>query len=225
MVVTAWIFGHEICALIDSGATRNFISLAGVTKCGLKVESHNTFLELGDGKKVLSKGRTVGVPVVTAGYSMKIDLTVYSLLHNVDLVLGMTWLITADPLIRWNTGTVYLPNFVSSFQRIMGEWLDRQVKVGTVKVLSTNGELKSLRKPSETASLKILKSPAFWAVKSTQTKNSWRSSCAQGDTVTAKCFEMHHPSFGMLKVQKLSYNIALPNSSTDGATGYDLCAS
>ena len=56
MVVPARIFGREICALIDSGATRNFISPAGVTQCGLTVKSHNTFLELGDGKKVLSRG-------------------------------------------------------------------------------------------------------------------------------------------------------------------------
>ena len=78
LVVPAQIFGHEICALINSGATHNFISPADVTKCGLKVELHNTFLELGDGTKVLSRGRTIDVPVVTAGYSMKIDLTVCS---------------------------------------------------------------------------------------------------------------------------------------------------
>ena len=161
LVVPARIFGHEIHALIDSGATRNFISPAGVTKCGLNVESHNTFLELGDGTKVLSRGRAVDVPIVTAGYSQKTDLTVCSLLHNVDLVLGMTWLVEADPLIRWSTGTVYLPDSITSFQRIMGDWLDKQVKVGTVKVLSTNEELESLRKPSNTASLQILKSQNF----------------------------------------------------------------
>ena len=48
LVVPARIFGSEERALIDSGATRNFISPAGVTQCGLNVESHNTFLELGD---------------------------------------------------------------------------------------------------------------------------------------------------------------------------------
>ena len=68
MIVPARIFGREIRALIDSGATRNFISPAGVTQCGLTVESHNTFLELGDGKKVLSRGRAVDVPVVTSGF-------------------------------------------------------------------------------------------------------------------------------------------------------------
>ena len=56
LVEPARIFSHEVRALIDSGATQNFISPAGVTQCGLIVESHNTFLELGDGKKVSSRG-------------------------------------------------------------------------------------------------------------------------------------------------------------------------
>ena len=225
LIVPARIFGHEVRALIDSGATRNFISPAGVTKCGLSVESHNTFLELGDGKKVLSRGRAVDVPVVTSGYTMRTNLTVSNLLHGVDVVLGMTWLKVADPLIRWSTGQMYIPDSISSFQRIMGQWLDKQVKVGTVRVLSTNEQLESLKQPSETASIEMLKSPKFWAVKTTETQNSWRSSHAQGNAPTAKFFEMTHPSFGILKVQKLNNNAALPKRSTDGAAGYDLCAS
>ena len=166
------IFGHEICALIESGATRNFISLAGVTKCGLKVEPHSTFLDLGDGTKVLSRGRAIDVPIVTAGYTLKTDLTVTNLLDDVDLILGMTSLQEADPLIRWSTGTIYIPDSNSSFQRIMREWLDKQVKIGTVKVLSTNEELESLKKPSNIASLQILKSPKFGAVKAEETSAS-----------------------------------------------------
>ena len=226
MVVPARIFGQEVRALIDSGATRCFISPASVTKCGLNVESHNTFLELGDGKKVLSRGRAVDVPVVTSGYVVKMNLTVSRLLHGVDVVLGMTWLKTADPIIRWSTGQVYIPDYISSLQRIMGQWLDKQVRTGTVKVLSTNEELASLKQPSETASLEILKSPAFWAVKKSMKQNSWRSSHGEGDALaTTKFFEFNHPSFGMLKMQKLNNNAALPKRSTKGAAGYDLCAS
>ena len=225
LVVPARIFGHEIRAFIDSGTTRNFISPAGVIQCGLTVESHNTFLELGDGKKVLSRGRAVDVPVVTYGYTMRTNVTVSNLLHGVDVVLGMTWLKVADPLIRWSTGQVYIPDSISSFQRIMGQWLDKQVKVGTVKVLSTNEELESLKQPSNIASLEILKYTKFWAVKTTPTQNSWRSSHAQGAALAAKFFELVHPSFGMLKVQKLSNNAALPKRSIGGAARYDLCAS
>ena len=155
MIVPARIFGREIRALIDSGATRNFISPAGVTQCGLTVESHNTFLELGDGKKVLSRGRAVDVPVVTSGFEMKTNLTVCSLLHGVDLVLGMTWLKVADPLIRWSTGQLFIPDSPQSFQRIMGHWLDKQVKIGTVRVLSTNEDLNLLSSPQTLLQLKF----------------------------------------------------------------------
>ena len=108
------------------------------------------------GKKVLSRGRAVDVPVVTSGYTMRTNLIVSNLLHGVDIVLGMTWLKVADPLIRWSTGQVYIPDSISSFQRIMGQWLDKQVKVGTVKALSTNEELESLRQPSNFEIPKIL---------------------------------------------------------------------
>ena len=200
MVVPIRIFGQEVRALIDSGATRCFISPAGVTRCGLAVESHHTFLELGDGKKVLSRGRAVDVPVVTSGYAVKLNLTVSRLLHGVDVVLGMTWLKAADPIIRWSTGQIYIPDSISSFQSIVGQWIDKQVKTGTVKVLSTNEQLESLKQPSNAASIEILKSPHFWAVKKTAAQNSWRSSHAQGDALTStlKFFEMTHPSFGVL---------------------------
>ena len=188
LVVKARIFGHKIRELIDNGAMRNFISPAAVTKCGFKVESHNTFLELGDGMRVLSKGLSVDVPIVTTGYSQKTELTVCSLLHDVDLVLGMTWLVEAEPLIRWSTDTVYMPDCISSLQRIMGDSLDKQVKVGTVKALSINEELESLGKPSNAASLKTLKSPTFWAVKAEKTQNFARSIYAQGGALVANIF-------------------------------------
>ena len=106
----------------------------------------------------------------------------------------------------------------------MGQWLGKQVKVGTVKVLSKNEELESLRSPSDIASLEILKFPKFWTVQKT-TQNSWRSSHSAGDAMgTAKFFELIHPTFSTLKVQKLSNNAALPKRSTSGAAGYDLSA-
>ena len=102
------------------------------------MEAHNTFIELADGKKVLSRGRAVDIPVITSGFEMKTSLTVSNLLHGVDIVLGVTWLQVADPLIRWSTGQMYIPDSESTYQKIMGQWLGKQVKVGTVKVLSRN---------------------------------------------------------------------------------------
>ena len=47
-----------------------------------------------------------------------------------------------DSLEYWDC---FHPKVRSSFQQIMGQWLDKQVKTGTVKVLSTNEELESLK--------------------------------------------------------------------------------
>ena len=94
LVVSARIFGHTVHALVDSGATRCFISSGAVLPLGLKSTSEDTLLELGNGDRILSRGKVNDVPVVTAGLSVKLDLTVTKLLHNVDLVLGINWLQT-----------------------------------------------------------------------------------------------------------------------------------
>ena len=62
VVVSAQIYGHPLQALIDSGATRCFISLSAIIILGLTTTRDYTFLELGDRCKILSKGKVVGVP-------------------------------------------------------------------------------------------------------------------------------------------------------------------
>ena len=52
-------------------------------------------------------------------------------------------------------GIVYIPDSVSSFQRIVGHWLGKQVKTGTVKILSKSEQLEYLRQPPNIASLEI----------------------------------------------------------------------
>ena len=54
LVVTARINGHPVRALINSAATRCFITSACVTVVGLKGKPQDTFLELGNGQKYLS---------------------------------------------------------------------------------------------------------------------------------------------------------------------------
>ena len=89
LVVTARINGHAVRAMIYSGATRCFITPACVTTVGLKGKPQDTFLELGNGQKFLSRGFVPVVPIVTAGLTVCVGLTVTTLLHDVDLVLGM----------------------------------------------------------------------------------------------------------------------------------------
>ena len=112
MAVSARIYGRKIRALIDSGATRCFVSPACVTACGLKGVPHDVFLELGNGEKILSRGYIPDVPVITTGLTVKIGLTVTNLLHDVDLVLGMNWLKLVNPIVDWCGAKLYVPNAV-----------------------------------------------------------------------------------------------------------------
>ena len=76
---------------------------------GLKGEPQDTFLELGNGQKFLSKGFVPDVPVVTAGLTVKVGLTVTALLHNVDVVLGINCLQLVSPVIDWTNGKFICP--------------------------------------------------------------------------------------------------------------------
>ena len=92
LVVPARIYGKPVKALIDSGATRCFVTPSCVTAVGLKGIPRDIFLELVNGEKYLSRRYVPNVPVVTAGLTVKIGLTVTNLPHEVDLVLGINWL-------------------------------------------------------------------------------------------------------------------------------------
>ena len=77
-------------ALIDSGATRCFIFPSCMIVAGLQGKRSDTFLELGNDQRVLSRGYVPEVPITLSGHTSIVDMTVTSLLHDVDLVLGMT---------------------------------------------------------------------------------------------------------------------------------------
>lgn len=109
MVVTIKIFGHFLQALIDSSATRCFFSSSVVVPLGLSLTKDYTFLELGDGQKVLSKCKVVDIPIVTIDIIVRLDLTITSLFHNVDVILGINWLQVVNSLIDLSSSRILLP--------------------------------------------------------------------------------------------------------------------
>ena len=161
-MVSARIFGHKVRALIDSGATRCFISSGAVLPLGLKSTSEDTLLELGNGDRILSRGKVKDVPGVTAGLSVKLDLTVTKLLHSVDLVLGINWLQTVNPIIDWRGARMFLPESLgTSF--LAGFWLDAAEKIGTVQVMQDKDKLQEIKAQNELAAkIAVLTTPQFW---------------------------------------------------------------
>ena len=144
LIVPVVIKGKIYKTLIDSGATRCFVSPSCMTVARIQGKRSDTFLELGNGQRVLSRGYVPEVPATLSGHTSTVDMTVTSLLHDVDVVLGMTWLKSVRPIIDWFSGEVYIPNSVST-SLIHGEWLQAAVKAGTVIVLSSSEKLRELQ--------------------------------------------------------------------------------
>ena len=251
MVVPTQVYGKPVKTLIDSGATRCFVTPSCVTRVGLKGISQDTFLELGNGQKYLSRGYVPDVPIVTAGLKVKVDLTVTNLLHEVDLVLGMNWLQLVNPVIDWGGGRLYIPNAVHT-ALLQGDWLEGHVQSGTVTVLSSAEELKCLQDQRMQKQISILKTPSFWT--DTADSQNLRTNFSDGrakyavewghlyDVDCTICKKKNldvnrckHKNLckiyvikddeGIVRVKRTNVNAKLPMKSSSGSAGYDLAAS
>ena len=113
-------------------------------------------------KRTISDGLLLvpDAPIVTAGLIVKVGLTVTNLLHEVDLVLGMNWLQLVNPVVDWGSGRLYIPNAAHT-ALLQGDWLEGHVQSGTVTVLSSAKELKSLQDQRMQRQIAIFKNPNF----------------------------------------------------------------
>ena len=73
---------------------------------------------------------------------MRVGLTVTSLLHEVDLVLGVNWLQLVNPVVDWSNGKVYLPNAIYTALQ-QGDWLEGHVKGRDCDGVGRRGATKS----------------------------------------------------------------------------------
>ena len=186
LIVPVRIYGKVFRALVDSGASRCFISPEVAQTAQLQWEPHDTFLELGNGERILSRGRVTNVPVVTGNHCTRYNLTVTSLLHQVDLVLCVSWLKQVNPLIDWNAGALYLfsNGFPGSF--LYGQWLESVCKIGTVSTIYSSDQLEALKRPEIQKQISVIRNPCFWEYGSVKSANSWASSAARGNKCTVQ---------------------------------------
>ena len=147
LIVPVRIYGKVFPALVDSGASRCFISPQVVQTAQLQWEPHDTFVELGNGETILSRGSVTKILIVIGNRCTRCNLTVTSLLHQVDLGLGVSWLKQMNPLIDWNASALYLflNGFPGSF--LYGRWLESACKIGTVSIIYFSDRLEALKRP------------------------------------------------------------------------------
>ena len=247
LVVSARIHGHIVRELIDSGATRCFVTPTCVTKSGLKGIPRDIFLELGNGDKILSRGYIPDAPIVTAGLTVKVDLTVTNLLHEVDLALGVSWLQLVNPVLDWSAGKVYLRHAVHT-ALLQGDWLEGHVKSGTVTVLAGTEELSKMNELTMQNTISILRCPRFWRDNSilrskflkgdVQNEKQWgylynmgcelcnlKNECKETCKHRSPCkLYVIKTEEGIVKEKRTNVNARLPSRGTEGAAGYDLAA-
>ena len=250
LVVPTQIYGKRVQTLIDSGATRCFVTPTCVARVGLKGMPQDLFLELGNGQKYLSRGYVPDVPIATAGLVTKMDLTVTNLLHDVDLVLGMNWLQLVNPVVDWGGGKLYIPNAVHT-ALLQGDWLSGHVQSGTVTVLSNSEELKMLQDQRMQRQISILKTPKFWtdAAGSTILRTKFKKGhdkndfewgylydtdckiCKRKNVNQNECKHRNPCKLYVIKneeeilrVKRMNVNAKLPVRGSSGAAGYDLSA-
>ena len=171
------------------------------------------------------------MPVTSSGHISTVDMTVTSLLHDVDVVLGLAWLKSVRPIIDWFSGEVYIPYSVST-SLIHGERLQAPVKAGTVIVLSSNEKLKEFQDERVREGWSIIKTPQFWQMKKVESERLWTISPSGGssyctlltDMKADDCNKLNCEDANKLFVKRLCNNAALPRRGMDGSARYDLSA-
>jgi len=100
---------HAATALIDSGASTDFIDPAFARRCDLTLTPSSRSVKLADGSLVDAAGQVVATCGLAAAkgdpipYSATFTATP---LEGYDMILGMSWLTAQDPLIGWNNRSI-----------------------------------------------------------------------------------------------------------------------
>ena len=91
----------------------------------------------------------------------RIDFTVTKLLHEVDLLLGINWLLTWNPVIDWQKQIV---NMWTGFEwdQVTGNLLNSRHEIGIVKDSVHCGVSESEDKVPD---FTVVKVPRFWEYK------------------------------------------------------------
>ena len=103
------VHGRRALALIDSGATANFIDAAFVATHAIPTDSiqPSHVINLGDGTQRFTSLITQPVPVDLDQYRCTLTLLAVPL-SGCDLVLGMPWLVQTNPTINWARRTIHM---------------------------------------------------------------------------------------------------------------------
>ena len=167
--VTVRLCGREVCALIDCGASRCYLTPQVVLRLGLQPIAESATLELGDGTRVPSSGCLKNQIFTMESQTFSQDFTITQLMPGVDMVLGMTWLESVNPIINWSSHMLYVRSGKMLYP-IKCAPAEESTKIGTVKHLDS---VATENEQPQDNSLELLVTPQFWDYN--DDKRQWRS--------------------------------------------------
>ena len=190
--VTVSIAGRQRIGLIDSGASRCYMSPETAALCELKLNPEIMHLELADGSKVQSTQKADNVNVSVGKSICRVDFTVTKLLKDVDLVLGVNWLSVWNPVINWKEHIMHLWTG-KEWSKVQGVLLHSKHNIGTIKDfvyydVDSKGEIPDFI---------VMKKPQFWMYHTTCTKQRSQWMPRPSKTVLVKRYQMIqiHPQY------------------------------
>ena len=101
LVLKAVVNGTCVPALVDSGATRSFVSEHLQTRPPLEFIGAYSSLELANGDTIVLIGIASNVLVCIGCTTSRVSLTSVPMMEGIKVILGWDWLDTVNPLIDW----------------------------------------------------------------------------------------------------------------------------
>ena len=110
LVVKARVGSTSVQALVDSGASRSFISDRLQCRPPLRFVGAYSALELANGETIVSTGIAPRVLVCIGTTPCRLSLTAVPMMEGIQLILGKDWLDIMNPLVDWLSNTLYVRN-------------------------------------------------------------------------------------------------------------------
>ena len=185
LVVTVVINGTPVRALVDSGASRSFVSDELKLRPPLQFVGAYSSLELANGETIVSTGVAPQVLVCIGEVQCRVNLTAIPLMDGISIILGKDWLDMLNPLIDWRSNTVYL-RVGEKLYKVQGQD-SRTVKPSGIKDRGLSGLQNSFSVLQQGNSTNLafgqwgelyskLASPQFWEY--CATSSTWKSTKA-----------------------------------------------
>ncbi len=99
LVVKAMVNGTRVSALVDSGASRSFVSDKLRTRPPLKFIGAYSLLELANGETVVSTRIAPHVLLSIGTAQCRISLTAVPIMEGIQVILGRDWLDKINPFV------------------------------------------------------------------------------------------------------------------------------